>query len=98
MFNRKVREEVVFIANGILEAESVKIMLESFGIPAYINQESAGASYGLTIGILGEVEVIVSLANIERANKIISDMKDGKFEIDAQDDKYEDAGPEEEAD
>ena len=85
MFRRTVRDEVVFIANGMLEAESVKALLESFGIPAFVNQESAGTTYGLTVGMLGEVEVVVPLSRIEEAKKVIADMKDGKFENDNND-------------
>lgn len=81
MFNRKVRDEVVYIANGRLEAESVKALLESFGIPAFLNQDSAGLTYGLTVGILGEVEVVVPLSNIEDAKKIIEEMKLGNLEL-----------------
>jgi hypothetical protein len=82
MFRRTIRDEVVFIANGMLEAESVKALLESFGIPAFVNQESAGTTYGLTVGMLGEVEVVVPLSRIDEAKKIIADMKDGKLEND----------------
>lgn len=77
---RKVREEVVYIANGILEAESIKILLESFEIPAFLNQESLGTTYGLSIGALGEVEVIVPMKFINQAKKVISDMEEGKLE------------------
>jgi len=81
MFKKSIRKEVVFIANGMLEAESVKILLESFGIPAYTNQESAGTVYGLTVGPLGEVEVIVPPEHLEDAKKIIAEMKAGNLEI-----------------
>ena len=80
MFKRKIRDEVVYLANGMLEAESVKILLESFGISAFVNQESAGTTYGLTVGLLGEVEVIVPLSRIEEAKKIIEEMNAGKLE------------------
>jgi hypothetical protein len=80
MFNRKSRDEVVYLANGMLEAESIKIMLESFGIPAYVNQESAGSTYGLTVGLLGEVEVIVPLSKVAEAKKVIEEMNSGKLE------------------
>jgi len=80
MFPRKIRDEVVYVAAGMLEAESVKIMLESFGITAFVNQESAGTTYGLTVGFLGEVEVIVPLDQISEAKKIIADMESGKLE------------------
>jgi len=81
MFLRKIPENVVYVANGKLEAESVKIMLESFGITAYINQESAGATYGLTVGPLGEVDVFVADKDLIEAKKIITAMKAGKLEI-----------------
>jgi hypothetical protein len=80
MFQRKVRDDVVYVAEGRLQAESVKILLESFGITAYVNQESAGTTYGLTVGILGEVDVIVPLSQVEEAKKIIADMESGKLE------------------
>ncbi len=80
MFPRKIRDEVVYVADGMLEAESVRILLESFGITAFVNQESAGTTYGLTVGILGEVDVIVPLAQVEEAKKIIADMEAGKLE------------------
>ena len=80
MFPRKIRDEVVYVADGMLEAESVRILLESFGITAFVNQESASTTYGLTVGILGEVDVIVPLAQVEEAKKIIADMEAGKLE------------------
>lgn len=84
-FNRKPREEVVYVANGMLEAESVKILLESFGIPAYTNQESAGTVYGLTVGPLGEVEVVVPIERVQEAKQVIEDLKSGKLETPDQD-------------
>lgn len=86
MFKRKIRDEVVYLANGKLEAESVKILLESFGIPAFVNQESAGSTYGLTVGLLGEVEVIVPLSRLEEAKKVIADMNSGTFENNSEND------------
>jgi len=80
MFPRKIRDEVVYVADGMLEAESVKLLLESFGITAYLNQESAGTAYGLTVGILGQVDVTVPPAQLEDAKQIIADMEAGKLE------------------
>jgi hypothetical protein len=90
MFQRKVPENVVFVANGMLEAETVKILLESFGIPAFTNQESAGSTYGLTVGPLGEVDIFVQPEHLKEARKIIQDMKEGRLET-----KEDDTLPEE---
>jgi len=81
MFQRKIDNNVVFVANGKLEAESIKILLESFGIPAYINQESAGTTYGLTIGPLGEVDILVPEKYLTEAKKVIDDMNKGLLEL-----------------
>lgn len=81
MFNKRTRDEVVYVANGMLEAESVKILLESFEIPAFVNQESAGTVYGLSVGPLGEVEVVVPTKYIEDAKRIIKAMKAGELEL-----------------
>lgn len=81
MFQRKLNDNVVYIANGTLDGESVKILLESFGIPAYTNQQSAGMTYGLTVGPLGEVDIMVPDKYIEQAKKVISDMENGLLEL-----------------
>lgn len=81
MFKKTLRDEVVFVANGMLEAESVRILLESFGIPAFTNQESAGTVYGLTVGPMGEVEVIVPAEYITEAKNIVNEMRAGHLEI-----------------
>jgi hypothetical protein len=80
MFKRTIRDEVVFVANGMLEAESVRLLLESFNIPAFLNQESAGIAYGLTVGPLGEVEVLVPTQYISDAKQIIAEMRAGNLE------------------
>jgi hypothetical protein len=81
MFQRNIPENVVYVANGKLEAESIKIMLESFGVEAFINQESAGSTYGLTVGPLGEVDVFVADKDLGEAKKIIAAMRAGKLEL-----------------
>jgi len=80
MFKKKIRKEVVYVANGKLEAETIKILLGSFGIEAFINEESAGLSYGLTAGTLSEAEVLVRGKDLEDAKKIIKEMEDGNLE------------------
>jgi len=76
---------IVYIANGKLDAEMVKTFLESSGIPATLDQESIGGSFGLTIGKLGEVEVLVPSENETEAKKLLDAMERGDFELDPKD-------------
>jgi hypothetical protein len=80
IFKKKIRDDVVYVANGSLEAETIKALLESFGIKAYINQESAGLSYGLTVGPLAEAEVVVDKKDLADARQIIAKMESGELE------------------
>ena len=88
--NNKMRDEVVYVASGNIEAESVRILLESFGLKAFTNQEYAGKTYGLTIGPLGMVEVLVPEDQVEEAKKIIQAMDAGNLE-DTQDETEDDS-------
>lgn len=70
----------VFTAYGQLEADMVRLMLESFGITVIQRRESAGAVYGLTVGPLGEVHLFVPSSQFEEANKLIEAMQSGELE------------------
>lgn len=85
---KKLRDEVVYVAQGILEAESIKIFLESYGIPSFINQESAGLAYGLTVGALGAAEILVQTKFVEEAKKAIKEMEDGKLDLNSKNDEF----------
>ncbi len=74
--------ETVTTASGQLEAEMIKAFLESNGIPALLNQESAGIVFGLTVGPLGEVKVLVPVDKLEEARAILVDMDNGKYIVD----------------
>lgn len=70
---------IVYIGQGTLDAETVRLFLESNGIPAFVIQESAGVIYGLTLGPLGEARVVVSAENEERAIRLLAAMEEGEF-------------------
>lgn len=70
---------VVYTAYGRLQAETVRLFLESMGIKSFITQESAGTTYGLTVGPLGEAKVLVSAADAEEASKLLEAMEEGQF-------------------
>ncbi len=70
----------VYLTTSPLEAESIRILLESFGIKAELSQESAGAAIGLTVGTLGETFVYVKESDEQAAKEILNSMDDGKLE------------------
>lgn len=71
--------EVVYVAFGPLHAETVRLMLEAAGFHVLTRQESAGAAIGLTVGRLGEVNVLVPADEAEAAKKMIEDMDSGRL-------------------
>ena len=72
--------KVVYVANGQLEADMVRLMLEAHGLNPITRGESAGAVYGLTIGSLGEVSVYVPDDQFEMAAHWIELMEKGELE------------------
>jgi hypothetical protein len=76
MFGRKLnikREglEVVYRAQGMLEAEAIKGRLEASGIPAAFDYESIGQTFGITIDGLGEVRILVPVERAEDARELL---------------------------
>ena len=73
--------KVVYIANGSLDAEEIRIFLESAGIPSYTNQESIGMSgYSLNVGPLGQAIVMVPAERFDEASKLLEQMEHGELE------------------
>lgn len=74
--------EQVYVANGQLEADMIRLMLEAHGLTPVLRGESAGAVYGLTIGTLGEVKIFVPVAQKEQASRLLKEMENGELEAD----------------
>jgi len=74
---------VVYTAAGPLQAEIIRSLLEAAEIPARTQRESAGAVYALTVGPLGEVEVLVSEAHQAEARDLIQAYERGELESSA---------------
>jgi hypothetical protein len=68
----------VYQVSGQFEGEFVKSFLEAHGIQAGLAQESAGIVYGLTIGALGSVDVLVAESDVERARQLLNDFQEHK--------------------
>ena len=62
---------IVRTVHGHLEAEVFKSFLESSGIPVALSQESAGMAYGLTIGALGAVDILVPASFASQAQELL---------------------------
>ena len=69
----------IYSANGINNALLIKNLLLSFNIPAETYQESAGISYGIVSGPLGQALVYVPETSVEDANAIIHAYENNEF-------------------
>ncbi len=58
--------------DGMMEAEIIKSKLESFDIPCILKFESAGRLMGITMNGLGEVKVMVSPKDYDKAVETIN--------------------------
>jgi len=78
-------QELIWTSPGLLDAEMIRSLLNSFGIDAQLLQESAGSTYGLNFGPLGAVDIFVKKDQAEEARKILADYHSGKLEEDDND-------------
>jgi hypothetical protein len=71
--------EVVFETSGPFQAEMLRGVLEAQDIPVVLSQEGAGKVYGITVGPLGRVQILVPGHDVERAQQILADFESGKL-------------------
>jgi Putative prokaryotic signal transducing protein len=64
---------VVVAIVSFLEAEVMRGKLESEGIPCLLQREAAGSVFGITIGPLGEVRVLVPEPLADRAYDLLNE-------------------------
>jgi hypothetical protein len=65
--------EVIYETNGSFLAEILRGLLEAQEIPVLLSQEGAGRVYGLTVGSLGRVQILVPAQDLERAQHILEE-------------------------
>ena len=70
----------IYSAIGINNAILIKNLLISFNIPAETYQESAGISYGIVSGPLGQALIYVPESSVEDANAIIRAYENNEFD------------------
>jgi len=71
---------VVATVQGELAASVIKSHLESEGIPALLEYESAGIVYGLAVDGLGEVRILVPRELAGESRRIIEPRESGQAE------------------
>ncbi len=72
---------LLYRAYGLLDAKSIQLLLESFGIHSESIQESAGVAIGFNIGKLGSANIYVRQSNFDEAEKIIALLESGQLEL-----------------
>jgi len=76
----QVHWEVVDEVAGDIQAEIIRGLLEAQDIKVWLSQEGASRAYGLGIGALGRVQILVPSDMSDRARSILEDYYAGKYE------------------
>jgi hypothetical protein len=71
--------EIVAEVYGEIQAELLRGLLEAQGIPVTLNQEGAGRAYGINVGPLGMVQIMVPSHLGPEARQVLEDYQSGKF-------------------
>ncbi len=71
--------EIVDVVSGDFQAQLLRGLLESQGILVQLSQEGAGRAYGLSVGALGEVQILVPTDSKDLAQQVLKDYYEGKF-------------------
>jgi hypothetical protein len=90
------RWEVIVEVAGQLQAEIMRGMLEAQGIKVWISQEGAGRAYGLNVGRLGRVQILVPAGEVEQAKALLDEYYSGQLEDETFDDYIQDETEDEE--
>ena len=71
---------VAYITHSLQEAHIIAGKLQSSDVPCRIHQEAGATALGITVGNLGEIKVLVSPADCERAEVILFPEADNKIQ------------------
>ena len=72
--------EIVDEVFGELQAEILRGLLEAQDIPVMLNQEGAGRAYGINVGRLGQIQILVPSDHAVQARAILNDYYTGAYE------------------
>ena len=65
---------------GEIQAEILRGLLEAQGIRVWISQEGAGRVYGLGVGRLGRVQILVPEEDLEKSTALLEEYYAGALE------------------
>ena len=65
---------------GSFQADILKGLLEAQEIPVMVSKPGAGSAIGITMGVLGRVQILVPRTDLERAKQVVSDYYSGEYE------------------
>ncbi len=71
----------IYSVPGQLNAAIIVDLLKSYGIEATAIQESAGITYGLILGSLGEAKIYVPIEFEDAAKDLLQRMESGEFTL-----------------
>lgn len=74
---------VVYTAAGPGLADIIQGTLVAAGIPATTSREGAGAAYGITVGPLGMVDILVPEEDVDQAEALLAAMTRGDLDDDS---------------
>lgn len=61
----------IYLTHNLPEAHIIVGKLRTFDIPAMIHQEAGASAIGITLGNLGEIKILVSPADYDRALELL---------------------------
>jgi hypothetical protein len=67
---------------GMIEAEIVRGLLESVGVQVWLSHEAASSVYSVTVGPLGNVDIMVREKDLDLARRMLDDYRAGRLEQD----------------
>jgi len=87
-----MEDEIIMVqsAAGMIEAEILRGLLESNAVQAWLSHEAAGTAYGIAVGPVGKVDIMVLKKDLDRARSVLDDYYAGRLE---QDDTHEGGDP-----
>ena len=71
----------VYSVSGQLQGQMIRIFLESKGISAFVEEESAGTVFGMGVGPLAEAKLFVPEEQAGQARELLAALERGEYEL-----------------